>query len=150
SGKSTFLKYVALQAADGALAKKRIPIFVNLRDLSTSNKLLTDFIVEQFDICRFPEAGPFIQRVLELGKCIVLLDGLDGVDKSRENEIITQIRAFSDKYNENQYILSSRIASHSYCFEKFTDIEIADFNELQIESFVNNWFGKYSIKANLC
>lgn len=150
AGKSTFLKYVALQAADGVLAKKRIPIFVSLRDLSTSNELLTNFIVEQFDICRFPEAEPFIQRVLEQGKCIVLLDGLDEVDKSRENEIIKQIRAFSDKYNENHYILSSRIASHSYCFEKFTDIEMADFDDMQIEMFVNNWFGRDSIKASLC
>lgn len=149
AGKTTFLKYVALQALDGQLSEKRIPIFIGLKDWSDSRKSLMDFIIEQFDICGFPDAGPFIERLLSKGRCLILLDGLDEVTRNLD-EVITQIRSFVDKYSSNQIILSCRIAAYNYCFEKFTDVEIADFTDQQIETFVNHWFGDGSAKATLC
>ena len=54
AGKTTFLKYIVLQALDGKLRTKRIPVFISLRDWSESEQTLVDFIIEQFDICGFP------------------------------------------------------------------------------------------------
>ena len=150
SGKTTFLKYMALQAADGKFAQKRVPVFIGLKDLAESNKLLKDFIVEQFDICHFPEANLFIERLLKKGKCILFLDGLDEVNRDKVNEVIKQVINFSDKYSGNQFILSCRIAAYNYCFEKFTDVEMADFTDEQIKNFIDNWFGNGTAKAKLC
>lgn len=149
AGKTTFLKFIALQALDGNLKKKRLPIFIGLKDWSDTEQSLFNYIVQQFDICDFPDAEEFVLRILQKGKCVVLLDGFDEVS-SRVDDVITQIRGFVDKYDLNQFILSCRIAAYSYCFEQFTDIEIADFTPSQIQTFVDNWFGKGSQKAQLC
>ncbi len=38
------------------------------------------YLVEQFDICGFPDAAPFVEQLLKQGKAIVLFDGLDEVN----------------------------------------------------------------------
>jgi len=154
AGKTTFLKYLALQAMGGELTEKLIPIFVALRDFVGSGKeSLMDFIVEQFDICQFPEARPFIERFLEKGRCILLFDGLDEVSKDRSSQVVGQIRDFSDKYSDNHFALSCRIGAYSDYFDKFTNVEMADFTDDQIQDFINNWFNWSSgdtKKAELC
>jgi NACHT domain len=149
AGKTTFLKYTALQALDGNLSEPRVPVFISLKDWSDSDSLLFDFIVRQFDICDLPEASPLIEQMLLQGKCLLLLDGFDEVSRSVDLAI-QQIRNFSEKYSKNKFVLSCRIAAYNYCFERFTEVEIADFSSRQIESFVNNWFGKGSKKARAC
>jgi predicted NACHT family NTPase len=150
AGKTTLLKYLAFQTLDGKTRKKRIPIFVSLKDFSDSSTSLIDFIVDQFDICQFPDAKPFILKILEKGKCQILLDGLDEVSKKKENSIIKQLLDFSDKFDKNQFIISCRIAAYNHWFHKFTDVEIADFSNEQIKTFINNWFGEETDVAELC
>lgn len=150
AGKTTFLKSLVLQALDGNLNDKLIPIFVGLKEWSDSQSSLFDFIVEQFDICDFPDAELFVARILSKGKCLVLLDGFDEVSGDDLDEVITEIRNFHTKYNKNKFVLSCRIAAYNYHFESFTEVEIADFGWRQINTFINNWFGKGSIKANAC
>ena len=52
AGKSTFLKYIALQAAEQNI--DRIPIFITLKHWADSGLGLMSFINERFDICGFP------------------------------------------------------------------------------------------------
>jgi predicted NACHT family NTPase len=148
AGKTTFLKYIALQAIDDNLDEQRVPIFIGLKEWSDSGIPLMDYIVDQFDICDFPDARLFVTRMLSKGKCLLLLDGFDEVSNNVE-DVITQIRRFSDKYSKNQFILSCRIAAYNYYFEKFSEVEIADFTSRQIETVINNWFGKGTTKAKL-
>jgi NACHT domain len=154
AGKTTFLKHVALQALDGKLSEGRIPIFVSLKNWSDTNESsdgpisLMAYIVREFDICNFPDALQYVERMLHLGKCLVILDGFDEVSANVE-QVIRQINQFADKYEKNQFILSCRIAAYNYCFERFTDLEIADFSDAQIKIFIDNWFGKDSPKAKL-
>jgi len=150
SGKTTFLKYLALYSIDGKTEKKRIPVFIGLKDLSDSKMTLFDFIVEQFDICQFPEAESFLVKMFEKGKCLLLLDGLDEVAKSLQDNIINQINDFSDKYSSNQFVISCRIAAYNHWFSKFVDFEIADFNDEQIDIFIKNWFLGEPAVANFC
>ncbi|MEW6737140.1 MAG: NACHT domain-containing protein [Acidobacteriota bacterium] len=150
AGKTTFLRYTILQAADGALKEQRVPVFISLKQWSDSNKSLMDFIIEQFDTCHFPQAGQFIDHLLQAGRCLLLFDGLDEVSTTKQDPIISEIQAFTDKYSANQFILSCRIAAYSYCFEHFTDVEMADFNDGQIESFIYSWFVADQEKAKLC
>ena len=151
AGKTTYLKWLALQSLDGKTNKKRIPIFVGLKEFSDSDhQKLIDFIVEQFGICNFDDAKPFVKLILTDGKCQVLFDGLDEVSKQSEDRIIQELINFSDKYSSNQFVLSCRIAAYNRSFEKFTDVEMADFNDEQIKSFVNNWFKCEPKVAKIC
>lgn len=67
AGKTTFLKYLTLQAVQGKIDK--IPIFVSLRAWADSSLNLLPFIVRQFEICDFPDAQPFIEHILRQGHC---------------------------------------------------------------------------------
>ncbi|MGB9181561.1 MAG: hypothetical protein WCB68_20195, partial [Pyrinomonadaceae bacterium] len=52
AGKTTFLKYIAVQAAKQTIDK--VPIFVSLKQWSDSKLELLPFIAKRFDICNFP------------------------------------------------------------------------------------------------
>lgn len=142
AGKTTFLKYVALKASTNEI--KKIPIFVSLKDWADSDFELMPFLVKQFDICRFPEAQPLIEYILENGLAIVLFDGLDEAQQEdgKRKKIISDIRDFCRKYDSTQILLTCRIAATDYFFESFNYVEVADFTPEQVESYVQNWFGK--------
>ncbi len=153
AGKTTFLKYLTLSIlhAETKIQKRRLPIFITLRDWADRRTNLMDYIAGQFDINGFEQAGPYIERALKSGKCLVFFDGLDEVSQEANIDGITRdIRDFTDKYSDNQFIISCRIAAYNHSFDQFTDVEIADFNEKQIEAFVGNWFHYNLDKAQEC
>jgi len=152
AGKTTFLKYIAIKAAEklipGQDAKKKdidkVPIFVSLKQWADSGAELMDFIAERFDICGFPAAQPFVEALLKSGNAIVLFDGLDEVNQEdgQRDRQTRQMNNFIEKYDRTQCLITCRIAASDYSFEPFTYVEIADFTEAQIETFVRNWFRK--------
>ncbi|MCB0853498.1 MAG: hypothetical protein KDD63_14830, partial [Bacteroidetes bacterium] len=103
-------------------------------------KSLFDFIVNEFDICSLPDAEPFVTNLLKIGKAQILLDALDEVQVEHEDRVIQEIKDLSDKYDKCQYIMTCRIAAFNAHFEQFTDVEIDDFNDGQIQEFIHNWF----------
>lgn len=153
AGKTTFLKYLTLSIlhAETKIQKRRLPIFITLRDWADRRISLMDYITHQFDINGFEQARPYIERALKSGKCLVLFDGLDEVSQEANIDgIIRDILDFTEKYSANQFIISCRIAAYNNSFDRFTDVEIADFNEKQIETFVKNWFSDDTDRAVKC
>jgi len=142
AGKTTFLKYIILQTTKGK--QKSIPICIELRRFADTGKTLMEYIVEQFDICSFPDAEVFIVTALKHGKALVLCDGLDEVNKDNgiRDRVIDQLRDFSDKYNQSRFVITCRIAATEYNFEKFDYVEMADFDQEQIEMFIGKWFSE--------
>jgi len=138
AGKTTFLKYIALQAADYKL--NRIPIFVGLKEWSDSGLELMDFLVKQFDICNFPKARDFIEHILTTGTAIVLFDGLDEVTKKQRDNVVTIIEDFVKKYTVTQCLVTCRIAGNEYQFYQFKYMEVADFTDEQMRTFATKWF----------
>lgn len=140
AGKTTFLKYIALQAVQGSL--DRIPIFVSLKEWSDSKLELMPFLVRQFEICKFPQAQPFIEHILTAGHAIVLFDGLDEVQQENEQraQLINVLRDFSKQYLASPCLITCRIAATDYSFDQFTYMEVADFTEDQMQTFVKKWF----------
>lgn len=140
AGKTTFLKYIALQAAEQNIDK--VPVFVSLKQWADSGMELLPFITERFDICNFPAAQPFVEELLKSGSAIVLFDGLDEVNQEsgQRNEQTRRMNNFIEKYDRTQCLITCRIAANDYSFQRFTYVEIADFTEKQIETFVGNWF----------
>ncbi|HEY0174119.1 MAG TPA: NACHT domain-containing protein [Pyrinomonadaceae bacterium] len=143
AGKTTFLKYIAVQAAepDKPIIDK-VPVFISLKQWSDSGKELLQFIEERFDNCDFPKARPFVEELLKAGGAIVLFDGLDEVNQE-DGQRDDQTRAmnnFIEKYDRTQCLITCRLAASDYSFKPFIYVEIADFTPKQIETFVNNWF----------
>jgi len=140
AGKTTFLKYVVSQACkEGGLDK--IPIFISLKAWSDEKIELLPFLVKQFEICNFPNAQLFIEQVLKSKKAIVLFDGLDEVNQEGKQraQMVKWLTDFSRQY-PCPCLITCRIAASDYTFEAFNYVELADFNEAQISTFVDKWF----------
>jgi len=140
AGKTTFLKYLTLCAIKGEI--KKIPIFISLKEWADSRLELMPFIVQQFEICNFPDAQAFIEYTLTRGEALVLFDGLDEVqqDGEQRSQLIDVLRNFSKQYLSSQCVITCRIAATDYSFVQFTYVEVADFTEKQMRAFVNKWF----------
>jgi hypothetical protein len=149
AGKTTFLKYIALQAVQGNLHK--IPIFVSLKAWADSGLKLMPFLVQQFEICNFPDAQPFIEHILTVGEAIVLFDGLDEVRQEgrQRAQLITVLNNFSQQYLSCQCLITCRIAATDYSFEPFTYMEVADFTDEQMQTFAKKWFKDNPTKRKL-
>lgn len=154
AGKTTFLKYITIQAAHKQLS--RIPIFVSLNQWADSRwgkgdkAALLPFLVEQFAICDFPDADLFIDYLLRAGRALVLFDGLDEVkqEKEQRRRLTRLLQDFARKYDKSQYLITCRIAASDYVFDGFADVEVADFTREQIQEYARNWFGKQVQKVD--
>lgn len=140
SGKTTFLKHLAIQCNRGDFQAHRVPIFITLKQFAEieGKPSLLEYITQMFSNCDV--SADQIAILLKYGKTLVLLDGLDEVKVEDNSRVIKQVRDFSDKFRTNQFVMTCRIAASNYTFEKFTEVEVADFDEKQINTFVHKWF----------
>lgn len=140
SGKTTFLKHLAIQCNKGKFQAHRVPIFIALKQFAEAEgkPSLLEYITQMFSDCDV--SADQITVLLRHGKTLVLLDGLDEVKIEDNNRVINQVRDLSDKFRQNQFVITCRIAASNYTFDKFTDVEIADFDDKQIATFARKWF----------
>ncbi|MEG4989176.1 NACHT domain-containing NTPase [Microcoleus sp. BR0-C5] len=146
SGKTTFLKHIAIQCDRSEFEANKIPIFIPLKTFAEiANLDLLEYISDEFASCGV-DARSQTEFVLSQGRGLILLDGLDEVPESDSDAVVRQIRQFVQKYYNNQFIITCRIAASKYRFhdEAFTCVEIADFNCEQIAAFARNWFVAFS------
>ncbi|MEM9009003.1 MAG: NACHT domain-containing protein, partial [Cyanobacteria bacterium P01_F01_bin.86] len=161
-GKSTFLRKMGLEAlrrlAIMNFAQKNpealqpqevyyryecIPVMLELRQFSSNDLSIKNVIAQEFETCGFPEAENFTELFLKSGKLLVLLDGLDEVPTNALNHAITEIENLVDRYSDNRFIASCRVAAYTFGgFKRFTDVAMAAFEDTQIERFIHNWFRK--------
>lgn len=142
-GKSTFLRKVGLEALkvqNGNFEHECIPIFLELKRFTENQTDIEALIVEEFEICGFPHPEELTKTALESGKLLLLFDGLDEVPRSNVNNVIDKIADFVDRYSQNRFIASCRIAAYKGGFKRFNDVEMVDFDDSQIEAYIKNWF----------
>jgi len=143
AGKTTFLQYLAIRCNQGHFQSHLVPVFIPLKNfaedaLDEGNFSLLDYIKQDFNRSGVSEQD--VETLLIQGRLLILLDGLDEVPEAASDEAIKQIRQIADKYYKNQLVITCRIAAQEYRFRGFTEVEIADFKPVQIESFAQKWF----------
>jgi predicted NACHT family NTPase len=150
SGKTTLLKHLALKTCKENLEKQErtcVPIPITLREFSESGKDLKQYIDEVFEKYQFPKAKKFVEIDLKKGKCQLLLDGFDELaTKERQEKITAEIQEFIEKYPKCQFIVTSRIAGYHDELRGFTKLELMEFDDKQIEKFIENWFSETNPK----
>lgn len=153
AGKTTFLKYLAIQCNEGKFEPDCLPIFITLKDFAEAedNPNLLTYIgfYASCDPAAETVDGTLIehlQQVFSAGRALILLDGLDEVRAEDHQRVIKEIRAFSERFWQNKFIMTCRIAAWEYVFEKFTEVEVADFDQAQIAAFAAKWFSQKAVK----
>ncbi len=133
AGKTTFLKRLAIECLNGNFLADRLPIFVTLKEFAETEG--------QPGILAFMGSDrSALTQILDSGKALVLMDGLDEVMEQDHDRVIREIREFAEQYSQNHIVITCRIAAREYIFQQFTEVEMADFDDDQIQSFADKWF----------
>lgn len=149
AGKTTFLKYLLCEAAEGRL--NRVPIFVSLKEWSDTNQALLPYLLRQFEICGLPNAQAFIEALLQTGEALLLLDGLDEVNAEgdKRSNITRQVREFVTQYAKTDCVVTCRNAAiPEFAFgsaDPFSYVELADFTPTQVKTFISKWFSHNAV-----
>jgi NACHT domain len=167
SGKSTFLKYVALMLARSTAANNPavaltklciqeplpIPIFISCWDLSDYLKkheavemvVLLDFIVERLASYGFSIKPNDLAKILSSGNCCLLFDGLDEVPTDLGRAAVSRLlEECVKRFANNRYIVTSRIRAYTgdtILKGEFTRCDIQPFDANDRAEFLKNWVG---------
>jgi len=154
AGKTTFVKYLAVRLARGEGAKMGLddylPILMPLaafaNALQHNDIRLDDFIADYFSgIGADLPIGPMLKEALKAGRALILLDGLDEVrDISMRNTVVERVVDFYTfhRHQGNKFVLTSRVVGYRAVrpfAEDLAECTIVDFEDDEIESFVERW-----------
>lgn len=151
SGKTTFLKYLTMQCITGKFATDKVPFFVSLKHFAQDPKSpsLVQYLEKSvlstqrqpfYDSLSGISTVEIVQQLLQNGRSLVLLDGLDEVPKEYSDRITYEIENTLSTFEQNVFVITYRNATTEYRFGRFTEVEVADFDEQQIAAFAKNWF----------
>lgn len=141
SGKSTLLRKVGLEYIKGTLDNKGIPIFIELKQFNNLKEIdLLATIKTIFQDYDSPNIDLLINQGLKIGKFILLLDGLDEVSNKTVNKVVKEAKKLIENNDKNRFIISCRTAAYQQQFKQCNTVMIAEFDEIQINDFINQWF----------
>ena len=155
SGKTTFLKYLALMTSCGKGEElglgERFPLLVPLsayaNALSNGDKVsLDDFIAGYFyETSNNKTVDALMKKALKAGSGLVLFDGLDEVKEPalRQTVIDRVINFYHQHYAlGNKFVITSRIVGYREVrpvADGLVECTLVDFSKKEIQSFVENW-----------
>ncbi len=143
SGKTIFLQYLAIECNKGQFQPNHIAVSIRVKEFAEDAKSdsefnLFDYISQEFLNCGVEKE--LTQTLLTHGKLLILLDGLDEVSIEKTEKITREIRRFTQTFYKNKFVISCRISAQKYRFHGFTEVEVADFDQEQVEVFAKKWF----------
>jgi HEAT repeat protein len=159
TGKSTLLRLIALTFARGdhfvakrfQLQEDRLPLLIPIaaygEAITQSRKLdFADFLFQRLAAEGLRDTT-IVQRALERGECLVLLDGLDEVlDLNTRIQVSREIERFVRNSDQrNRVVVTSRVAGYQRVglTGDFSHVTLLPFGDAEIKAFVQNWARAY-------
>ena len=142
AGKTTFMKRLAVLCNQEVFQPERVPVFITLKEFAEAQGRpdLYDYIVGQWAISGVTIDEESIDKLFGKGRVLVLLDGLDEVQEIEHDRVLRCIKEFTRNLEECKFVMTCRVAAREYLFELFTEVEIADFDNMQVNEFAMKWF----------
>jgi len=154
AGKTTFLKYLTLRlaAGEGEMVGlgKRLPILAPLsayaNALADGEVAFQDFLGDYYRTQNVPlQVGALLEAALNEGRALVMLDGLDEVQKVEDRTLVLdRVAAFFAFHRQagNKFLLTSRIVGYRdvrFVVEGLRECTLVDFGDEEIADFVGKW-----------
>lgn len=124
-GKSTLMKWLFLSVVR---ENKGIPIFIDLRRLSSDYKII-DFISDELNGINNKIDNRYLMHILERGDFIFFMDGYDEIALVDKSDVTIDIQSFVSKSSNNQFLLSSREEKTLSCFGDFMKFSIVSMHK---------------------
>jgi len=151
AGKTTLLQYIAVHCDEVDFQSKLIPVFISLKTLSENAKSADEISLIRYirkKYCRSQVSEQELEVLLDNGRLLFLLDGLDEVTENKIRAVVKEINRLVDEYSENHFILSCRKEHQAYKSKLFGDFflcKVTEFEQTQIEYFIKNWFAQCTV-----
>jgi formylglycine-generating enzyme required for sulfatase activity len=158
AGKSTLMDWLTLAFTDQIprsnlhkQAKNLLPIFLPLRSCVADERPLHALMADP-DLLPVDVQPPedFFQTMLDRGRCLVLLDGLDEViDERQRTEAAKKINDLVRTYPDNRYVVTCRTAGwkEDLLTGNFARLYIRDFDDTDIARFIGGWYRAVRTRA---
>lgn len=135
-GKSILMKHLFLNTLADT---EYIPILLELRKfngIEIKDISLYQAIYQSLSDNGFKLADEYYKYSLEQGGYVILLDGFDEVNRDRLKKVQEEIKSFSDKYEKNAYIISSRPSELFIGWNDFIETSVMSLTKEQALSLV--------------
>ncbi|WP_059002296.1 NACHT domain-containing protein [Leptolyngbya sp. NIES-2104] len=139
SGKTTYLQRLVTECNQGNLQADCIPALIRLREFVDDGHSF-EYCLERFLSHGWNLSDAEIEAIFRQGKALILLDGLDEVTGEASQSITKEIKRIARVYPQVKIVVTCRTQSQDSRFERFDYVEVADFDESQVRSFVLHWF----------
>ena len=160
SGKTTLLKYILVVLIEGVGREKLgidtslVPFLVPLRDLRDPGvESFEQFAMRVCKCAEFNISETALTGILNDGKGIVLLDGLDEVaDEETRIRTCAWIDRARERYPSARFIVSSRFAGYLGKVKlsglPVLELSIQDFASEEVAAFLTRWFETVRLAMN--
>ena len=152
SGKSTFFEWLQLQIASAEQAfvmsdgQQAIPLLLRVRQLDPENLPLGSELIVKATASRDTAAlmpSGWIERQLESGRILFMLDGLDETEPHlRDEHIFPWLESLCKRYFRCHFLISSRPVGYPAGLLRdlnFTECDLLDFSDKEILDYVQHW-----------
>jgi predicted NACHT family NTPase len=139
AGKTTFLKYVAIQCNNNQFLSNRVPIFVTLKDFAEAEgkTSIVKYISQQ--LFQSGVAYSQVSALLKYGRILILLDGLDEVREEDARRVIKQIQDFSENFAFSEQFKKDSITHSAQIKDYYTDASYKWLSRTFPEKFYVNY-----------
>ena len=140
SGKTSLLKYRALQWANGK-EELPLPLLIDLKEYIRANLDLLQYCQSGREVFRLDASQ--LDKLLKSGEAAFYLDGLDEIfEAEKRSSVIEEIAVLSSKYPRARFVVTSR--KIGYDPERlrtagFLHATIEDFDQSQMLAFLRQW-----------
>jgi NACHT domain len=142
SGKSILLRHVAYSyASEGAQTGQLVPVWLELHRLSDPRVDPFDELLRAFARSSFPNARQFLERDLEAGGILLLLDGLDEVPSSERPRVAAALGDLLERYPRASAVVTCRDAVYKGELDAQVErtFELMEFSDQQVQTFLASW-----------
>lgn len=133
SGKTMLMKYIYLEFIKH---RYKIPIVIELRNLNNFKGNIQEYIYSVIFDNKLSPNKKILERLLDSGNFIFLLDGYDEIFSENKEKITIDIDSFIDKFNKNYYLITSRPGANVESIPRFECYNVCPLNPLQIYQFL--------------
>jgi predicted MPP superfamily phosphohydrolase len=159
SGKTTLCRFAAIVLAGGKglddllIDGEPLPLFVPFRDYvrvcreSRDRDLLTYVYEQTRNQLQLPVPAGFLEKALDEGRAVLLLDGLDEVGSADDREEMRgRVQAFLVQYPRLAAVVTSRVAGYDdaplphRAPDGFEHLVLETLDDDDLRQFVSNWY----------
>jgi hypothetical protein len=137
-GKSMMMRHLLLNSLENYEDILTIPIFISLKDFDETALSLFEYVFSKVtSLCSEITQVQF-EDILNEGKGLLLFDGLDEIGSAYAKLFERELEAFTGKYPENCFVISSRPYQSFISYSRFTVLQLTPFSKIQALKLIDN------------